>query len=181
MDLESIIPDTYERSVYDINYMKLYENGIKYAIFDVDCTILPFDSMKVSEMLEELFSHIKCVGMVPGLYSSGSYKRVEPVARKLCVNFVASAKKPFNGDFSLVKDSLFEEGATPNTTIMVGDSFYLDMIFAKRLGLYKVMVDAIRGGDKMKTLANDFVQTSVYSFLPREKFTYGKYYQGRLG
>ena len=94
---------------------------------------------------------------------------------------MASAKKPFNGDFSLVKDSLFEEGATPNATMMVGDSFYLDMIFAKRLGLYKVMVDAIRGGDKMKTLANDFVQTTAYSFLPREKFTYGKYYQGRLG
>lgn len=181
MDLESIIPDTYEKSVYDINYLKLYENGIKYAIFDVDCTILPFDSVKVPEMLEELFSYIKCVGIVPGLYSSGLYKRVEPVARKLCVNFVASAKKPFNGDFSLVKDSLFEEGATPNATMIVGDSFYLDMIFAKRLGLYKVMVDAIRGGDKMKTLANDFVQTTAYSFLPREKFTYGKYYQGRLG
>lgn len=181
MDLESIIPDTYEKSVYDINYLKLYENGIKYAVFDVDCTILPFDDRNVPEMLEELFSHIKCVGMVPGLYSSGSYKRVEPVARKLCVNFVSGAKKPFYGDFNLVKNSLFDDEARPNTTMMVGDSFYLDMIFAKRLGLYKVMVDAVRGGDKMKTMANDLVQTTAYSFLPRKKFTYGKYYKGKRG
>lgn len=181
MDLESIIPDTYERSVYDINYLKLYDSGIKYAIFDVDCTILPFDDKKVPEMLEELFSHIKGIGMVPGLYSSGPYKRVEPVARKLCVNFVAGARKPFYGDFSLVKNSLFEANATVNKTMMIGDSFYLDMIFAKRLGLYKVMVDAIRGGGKMKTLANSLVQTTVYSVLPRDKFTYGNYYHGIKG
>ena len=67
----------------------------------------------------------------------------------------------------------------PENTMMIGDSFYLDMIFAQRLGLYKVMVDAVRGGDRLKTAANDLVQTSIYSFLPREKFTYGKYYSKR--
>ena len=179
MDLESIIPDTYVKSVYDIDYLKLYENNIKYAVFDVDCTILPFDDKRVPEMLEELFSHIKCVGITPGLYSSGSYKRVEPVATKLCVDFISGAKKPFYGDFKLVNDNLFNGMALPVNTMMVGDSFYLDMIFAQRLGLYKVMVDAVRGGDRLKTAANDLVQTSIYSFLPREKFTYGKYYSKR--
>ena len=179
MGLESIIPDTYVKSVYDIDYLKLYENNIKYAVFDVDCTILPFDDKRVPEMLEELFSHIKCVGITPGLYSSGSYKRVEPVGDALCVNFVSNAKKPFYGDFKLVNDNLFNGMALPVNTMMVGDSFYLDMIFAQRLGLYKVMVDAVRGGDRLKTAANNLVQTSIYSFLPREKFTYGKYYSKR--
>ena len=181
MDLESIIPDTYVKSVYDIDYLKLYENNIKYAVFDVDCTILPFDDKRVPEMLEELFSHIKCVGITPGLYSSGSYKRVEPVATKLCVDFISGAKKPFYGDFKLVNDNLFNGMALPVNTMMVGDSFYLDMIFAQRLGLYKVMVDAVRGGDKLKTVANDLVQTTVYSLLSRDKFTYQKYYQGKRG
>ncbi len=181
MELEKLIPDTYEKSVYDIDYMKLYENGIKFAVFDVDCTILPFDDKKVPSKLMELFNHIKCIGIMPGLYSSGSYKRVEPVARELNVNFVAGAKKPFNGDFVLVNNILFNGISKPEITMMVGDSFYLDMIFAKRLGLYKVMVDAVKGGDKLKTLANDVVQTSVYSFLARDKFTYGKYYRGSRG
>lgn len=180
MDLESIIPDTYVKSVYDIDYLKLYENNIKYAVFDVDCTILPFDDKRVPEMLEELFSHIKCVGITPGLYSSGSYKRVEPVATKLCVDFISGAKKPFYGNFKLV-NNLFNNEATPNMTAMIGDSFYLDMIFAERLGLYKIMVDAVKGGDKLKTWANDFIQTSVYSFLPKGKFKLGEYYHGIKG
>ena len=181
MDLKKIIPDTYERSVYDINYVKLYDSGIKWAIFDVDCTILPFDDIKVSDGLVNLFDLIKDTGIMPGLYSSNFEKRVKPVGEALCVNFVSNARKPFNGNFSLIKDNLFNGEAEPSNTMMVGDSLYLDMIFAQRFGLYKVMVDAIRGGDKMKTWANDFVQTTAYSFLPREKFTYGKYYQGRLG
>ncbi len=181
MDLDDIIPDTYVKSVYDIDYMKLYDNNIKFALFDVDCTILPFDDRKVTDELADLFNHIKCIGILPSLYSSGSYKRVEPVARRLNVNFISGAKKPFSGDFVLVNNILFNGVSTPKMTMMVGDSFYLDMIFAKRLGLYKVMVDAIKGGDKLKTLANDVVQTTAYSFISRDKFTYGKYYTGERG
>ena len=40
-------------------------NGIKFAVFDVDCTILPFDDKKVPSKLTELFNHIKCIGIMP--------------------------------------------------------------------------------------------------------------------
>ena len=76
---------------------------------------------------------------------------------------------------------LFDRSADPSVTMMIGDSFYLDMIFAQRLGLYKVMVDNVRGGTKIKTLANDILQNSIYFCLPRDKFTYGKYYNGEIG
>ena len=181
MDVKQLIPDTYEKSVYDIDYMKLYENGIKWAVFDVDCTILPFDDVKVSEGLIDLFERIKSVGIKVGLCSSGNDKRVRPVGKKLNVKYISNARKPFFGNFVSLRDSLFDNKAKPGNMVMIGDSFYLDMIFAQRLGLYKIMVDAIKGGDKMKTWANDLVQTSVYSLLPRDKFTYGKYYRGIRG
>ena len=181
MKLEAIIPDTYVKSVYDINYLKLYESGIRYAIFDVDCTILPFDDKKVTKSLKDLFGCVRQVGMKSALYSSASYERVEPVASALNVKFIAKAKKPFYGDFSMVRSTLFDRSADPSITMMIGDSFYLDMIFAQRLGLYKVMVDNVRGGTKIKTLANDILQNSIYFCLPRDKFTYGKYYNGEIG
>lgn len=179
--MKKIIPDTYVHSVYDINYTKLYDSGIKWAIFDVDCTILPFDDINVSNELTQLFDLIKEVGITPGLCSSGSLKRVKPVGDTLKVNFIASAKKPFYGDFSLVKSSLFDNECEPGRTMMIGDSFYLDMLFAERLGFYKIMVDAIKGGEQIKTAANEIMQTCLYSCLPKEEFTYGKYYQGRRG
>ena len=181
MDLKKIIPDTYERSVYDINYVKLYDSGIKWAIFDVDCTILPFDDIKVSDGLVNLFDLIKDTGIMPGLYSSNFEKRVKPVGETLKVKYIANAKKPFYGDLSLIKQSLFGDECRSDNTMMVGDSFYLDMLFAERLGFYKVMVDPVKGGHRIKTLANSIMQTSMYSVLPRDEFTYGKYYHGIKG
>ena len=181
MDLKKIIPDTYEKSVYDINYVKLYDSGIRWAIFDVDCTILPFDDINISDRLVVLFGLIKEVGIRPGLCSSGSEERVRPVSEALKVKYIANAKKPFYGDFSLVKQSLFDGKCEPSNTVMIGDSFYLDMIFAERLGFYKVMVDAVKGGHKIKTLANSLVQASIYSFLPKDEFSYGRYYGGKKG
>ena len=178
MNLMEIIPDIYVPSVYDINYLKLYSNGIRYGVFDVDCTILSFDNIEVTDKLIELFSEIKDFGITPGLCSSGSLKRVKPVADALGVNYIANAGKPFNGNFKLIKESLFVAECTPKNTMMVGDSFYLDMIFAKRLGFYKVMVDPINDekGDKAKSLVNEFIQMSFYSFLPSKKIEKGKYY-----
>ena len=100
MDLKKIIPDTYERSVYDINYVKLYDSGIKWAIFDVDCIILPFDDIKVSDELVNLFDLIKDTGIMPGLYSSNFEKRVKPVGETLKVKYIANAKKPIYCDLS---------------------------------------------------------------------------------
>lgn len=178
MDLIDIIPDVYAPSVHDIDYLKLYENGIRYGVFDVDCTILSFDNTTVKPELVNLFEEIKKIGITPGLCSSGSLKRVKPVAEALGVKFISDAGKPFKGNFKLIRDNLFGGESRPTNTMMVGDSFYLDMIFAQRLGLYKVMVDAVKDedGDAMKTMANDFVQTSIYAFLPKEKFKKGRYY-----
>ena len=179
--LESIIPDTYEKSVYDINYYKLYNSGIRCAVFDVDCTILPFDDINIPDRLVQLFDCIKEIGIKPGLCSSGPEERVNPVGEALDVQYISDAKKPFAGDFTLVKNNLFDENCDPDQVMMVGDSFYLDMLFADRLGLYKVMVDPIKGGHKLKTLANSVVQNSLYTFLSKDKFTYGHYYHGIKG
>ena len=43
------------------------------------------------------------------------------------------------------------------------------------------MVDRVKGGHKIKTLANDIVQACLYSVIPRDKFSYGKYYSGLKG
>ena len=181
MRLKGIIPHTYVQSVYSLDYLKLYDSGIRYAIFDIDCTILPFDDIKIPLDLKDLFDKIKEIGITPGLYSNGAFKRVLPVGEALKVKYMANARKPFYGDFSLVKYSLFGEECKTDNTMMVGDSFYLDMLFADRLGFYKVMVDSVKGGHWVKTLANSIVQTSIYSVLPKDEFVYGKYYHGKRG
>ena len=92
--IDECMPDIYVKSVYDIDYEKLYSEGIRYALFDVDSTLLPFDNIDVNEGQLKLFEGIRSLGMHAALYSNGSYKRVKSVADKLNVKFVSNAHKP---------------------------------------------------------------------------------------
>lgn len=47
--IDDCLPDMYVKSVYDIDYKKLYDDGIRYALFDVDSTLLPFDNIDVRD------------------------------------------------------------------------------------------------------------------------------------
>ena len=39
--IESFMPDIYQKSIYYINYDKLYKKGIRCLLFDLDNTITP--------------------------------------------------------------------------------------------------------------------------------------------
>ncbi len=171
-------PDSYVPTVYDINYPKLYENGIRYAVFDVDCTLLPFDDIRVTKDNEVLFRYINILGINAGLCSSGSVKRVKPVADILKVNYMARASKPFV-DFKDIR-KMFDDRCEPDNTMFVGDSLYLDMLLADRCKMYKVLVDMVRDGANIKLFTNDVIQAVMYTALKTEGFHYKKYYRGYM-
>ena len=132
--IDDCLPDMYVKSVYDIDYKKLYDEGIRYALFDVDSTLLPFDNIDVRDEHLKLFDGIRNLGIQTALYSNGSYRRVKPVADKLNVKFVASAHKPVYKGFKVIRE-MFDDKCEPVNTIFVGDSLLVDMLklFAKCL------------------------------------------------
>ncbi len=174
--IDAFKPDSYLPTVYDINYPKLYENGIKYAVFDVDCTLLPFDDTRVTSNNESLFKNIADLGMNAALCSSGSEKRVKPVADILKVNYMARARKPFVAFADIKK--MFDDDCEPNNTMFVGDSLYLDMLLADRNKMYKVLVDMVRDGANLKLFTNDVIQAVMYTALKTEGFHFKEYYIG---
>ena len=174
--IKNIKPDSYAHSVYDINYSKLYENGIRYAVFDLDCTLLPFDDIRVKEEDEVLFNYINLTGIKAAICSSGLNKRVKPVADRLGVNYIARAKKPWV-KFDDIK-KLFDYKCKEDNTMFVGDSLYLDMLQAHNINVYKVLVDMVRDGFNFKLAANDVIQAVMYFALQKEGFKYNNYYKG---
>lgn len=176
--INSFKPDSYLPSVYDINYLKLHENGIRYAVFDVDSTILPFDDTKVTDKCMSLFNDIKDIGITPALCSSGFIRRVKPVAEVLEVNYMARASKPFVS-FERIK-KLFDINCEAKTTMYVGDSLLFDMTLARKIKMYKVLVDMIREGSRVKIFANDALQAFMYISLKKEGFQFQKYYRGYM-
>ena len=91
---------------------------------------------------------------------------------------MAKAKKP-NVEFSEIS-KMFSGNPSPDNTVHIGDSLYLDMVLASKNGMNKILVDMIRNGFKFKLVANDCIQAIMYQVLKHEDFHYGKYYHGQI-
>lgn len=174
--IDDCLPDMYVKSVYDIDYKKLYDEGIRYALFDVDSTLLPFDNIDVRDEHLKLFDGIRNLGIQTALYSNGSYRRVKPVADKLNVKFVASAHKPVYKGFKVIKE-MFDDKCEPVNTIFVGDSLLVDMLFADKCGVKKILVDYIPDdGFNIKGKVVWLMQVAASKALENKGFSYGKKY-----
>lgn len=174
----NLIPDSYLPSIFDIDYYKLQENGIRYIIFDLDCTVIPIDSVEINDDLDILFRYIKNLGMHPALFSSNFESKVKPVADSLDINYACLKLKPF-ASFREIEE-LFDYKCNPDNTVYVGDSFLFDMIQADKLHVYKILVDMIRDGDKLKLYANDFLQMVMKKTVVSPDFKVKRYYRGYL-
>lgn len=179
--IERSVPDVYVPTIYDVDYENIYNFGIKYVIFDVDDTLLPSDDIDVTPELIELFDILKndyCFKTC--LVSDGSNRRVKPVADILETPYVAKAYKPTPYAYPFVRKA-FDENNTASNTVFIGDSVFLDMIFAGRYGMYKVLVDSI-GLNKYnyKTVSNNFVQAILSIPLKSYGFEFGKHYTKKI-
>ena len=179
--IERSVPDVYVPTIYDVDYEDIYNSGVKYVIFDVDDTLLPSDDIDVTPELIELFDMVKndyCFKTC--LVSDGSDRRVKPVADILETDYIAKAYKPTTYAYPFVRQ-VFDESNTADNTVFIGDSVFLDMIFASRYGMYKVLVDSI-GLNKYnyKTVSNNFVQAILSIPLKRYGFEFGKHYTKKL-
>lgn len=169
-------PDSYVHSIYDIRYNKLRENGFKYAVFDVDCTILPFDEIMVSEDIKTLFRYINNLGITSALCSSSFEGRVKPVADALNVNYMALASKPFV-DFSSIR-TLFDYECSRENTVYIGDSLYLDMYLAGRVKMHKILVDMITDGNSFKIYPNEVMNAAIFQGLKKYGLEEKHYFKG---
>lgn len=169
-------PDSYVPSIYDIRYPKLSQNGIKYAIFDVDCTILPFDDINVTEENEVLFRYINNLGIQSALCSSAFDSRVRPVAEALNINYMSSAPKPFVKFSSIAQ--LFDGECSPDEVVYIGDSLYLDMYLAAKINVHKILVDMIQGDFNVKYYTNEVMQNAMFMNMKQYGLVKKKYYRG---
>ena len=59
MKVQRFVPIIYKKSVLDINYKKLKEQGTKCLLFDLDNTLLELPGYKLSEERRELIEKLK--------------------------------------------------------------------------------------------------------------------------
>lgn len=144
----NIYPSLYLDSVKNINPTLLKKNNIKGLILDVDNTLIDYYRKLVDgaeKWCEELKNEgIKCII----LSNSNKRNKVEEVAEKLNIDYIMFAKKPLKSGF---KKALSKLELKPEEVAVVGDQLFTDVIGAKRMNMFSILVKQVGEKDILIT------------------------------
>lgn len=162
----NVYPDLYLNSVIDINATLLKKNKLEALILDVDNTLIDYYKNLIDgaeDWCENLKSEgIKCII----LSNSNKKEKVETVAKKLGIKYVMFAKKPLKSGF---KRALEKLEMKPEQVAVVGDQIFTDVIGAKRMKMFSILVKQVGEKDIFITKVKRPIENAIIKKYLREK------------
>ena len=143
-----LCPQIIVKTLYDIDINTLEEQGIRGIIFDLDNTIIPWDSPNMSPGIIQWLNNLLARGFKICLVSNNMGKRVQTIAGIFDIPFVSRAYKPAKTGF---RQAIAVMELTDNQVAVVGDQLFTDILGGNRLGLYTIWVAPISGKEFIGT------------------------------
>lgn len=133
-------PDKKFSSVMEITPEFFSENGIQFAILDIDNTLVAYTKPVADENARVFLNMLSGCGVSYAFVSNNHKKRVERFARDFDAFFVHDSGKPL---LFGIKKAMRKLGAKKDNTVLIGDQVFTDVYAGKRAGVLTVMVDPI--------------------------------------
>ena len=173
--MDIFVPDMYQKSIYTINYEKLFEDGIRCLLFDLDNTCVPYVEKVPSQKLKDLFDRLKELGFKVIIFSNATKKRLEPFKNELVVDCSYSSKKPQKRKFLKVL-KMFEYDLSE--TAIIGDQLFTDIYGGNRVGIKTILVNPMSNKDLFVTKLFRILEKREYKKMSKRGIlTLGKYYE----
>lgn len=158
-------PDEYVASAYVIDFEKLYGEGYRGVIFDIDNTLVmhgaPADARAV-----RLFEGLRKTGFGTCLISNNQEPRVKPFADRVKSKYVFDAHKPSTKNY---RKAMALMGTDEDTTLFVGDQLFTDVWGAKRTGIKSILVKPIHPKEEIQIVLKRYLERIVLYFYRRER------------
>ena len=139
MILETFYPDAVMDSAYDIEYERLYGEGYRGIIFDIDNTLVPHGA-PADDRAIALFERLKSIGYKAVLLSNNKEPRVKMFNDAVKVSYIYKAGKPGRSGYQKAMEMM---GTTAENTFFVGDQLFTDVWGAKRVGMKNFLTKPI--------------------------------------
>ncbi len=168
------LPDIYKKDIFDINYKKLKDEGIKCLIFDLDNTLVKIDSLDIDNKTKELIEKLK-KDFIVLIVSNSPKKRVKVFLDNLDIDGYSFALKPSIRSLKRIKAkyNLFNKDIA-----IIGDQFMTDMKYGYKGKIKKIFVDPIALKDLKITNFNRFFENKIMKkYSKYNKFKKGEYYE----
>ena len=143
---EHFFPDKTVSSTYSIDYEKLYREGYRGILFDIDNTLVEHGK-EATEQAKKLFACLKEIGFECCLISNNKKKRVHSFNEEIGVHTVFNAHKPAKKGYYYAMELM---NTRPENTAFVGDQLFTDIFGAKRIGLKNFLVKPINAKEEIQ-------------------------------
>lgn len=138
--IKLLCPHLQVHSLSEIDPDKLQKIGIKGIIFDLDNTIIPWNSLNMQPEIIGWLKNLQAAGYKICLLSNNMGQRVCDIAAIFKIPFVSRAYKPAKTGF---RRALAAMGLTEKEVAVVGDQLFTDILGGNRLGLFTIWVSPL--------------------------------------
>lgn len=162
---DRFFPDRYVASTYVIDFEKLYEEGYRGLIFDIDNTLVPHGASADARAIA-LFDRLKKIGFKCCLISNNQEPRVKMFNEEIGVPYIFNAHKPAGKNYRRAMQLM---GTDRNTTLFVGDQLFTDVWGAKRSGIRNILVRPIHPKEEIQIVLKRYLEKIVLHFYLKKK------------
>lgn len=160
---DMFFPDRYVASTYVIDFEKLYEEGYRGIIFDIDNTLVPHGAPADNRAVE-LFKRLKAIGYQCCLISNNQEPRVKMFNQKIQTAYIYNAHKPSVKNYRKAMEIM---GTDEEHTFFVGDQLFTDVWGAKRAGIQSILVKPIHPKEEIQIVLKRYLEKVVLYFYKR--------------
>lgn len=130
-------PDMQVSGVWDIDPGQLREKGISGILIDIDNTIASWGDYHIPEAVWEWLKEVRRQGLGICLLSNNYTSRARRFSAMLGAPVVYGWVKPWPWGYRRAMKLL---GIGHEQAVMIGDQLFTDILGAKRLGIYSILV-----------------------------------------
>ena len=161
--LQTFYPYEYKDSVYEIDFERLYQEGYRGVIFDIDNTLVahgaPADARAV-----RFFAHLKALGYRCCLLSNNNEPRVRTFNEKIRVKYIYKAHKPWTANYRRAMQLMHTD---TGNTLFVGDQIFTDIWGANRTGIRTILVKPVHPKEEIQIVLKRYPEKAVLYFYKK--------------
>ena len=162
---KTFYPDEYVASTYVLDFEKMYREGCRGLVFDIDNTLVPHGA-PADERACALFAHLKELGFKCCFLSNNQYERVSSFNDAIGAQFIENAHKPSTKNYIRAMELL---GTDRSNTVFIGDQLFTDIYGAKRTGIRNILVKPLNPKEEIQIVFKRKLEKIVLHFYSRTR------------
>lgn len=153
--IKKMIPTFYYKSIYDIPYDELKNNGIKLILTDLDNTLISYAEEMPYDKLFEWKKNILDMGFELIIVSNSRKNRVDKFAKAFDVPYVKFSMKPLRfGIYKAIRKVASKKYAK-NEILLMGDQIMTDIWGGNRARINTALIEPIDKSTDVKSTQNN--------------------------